>query len=181
MNEKQLKGLGKVISLVLRHKPEVIGITLDKNGWTRVESLLEKMNSAGFPITREQLHLVVETNNKKRFLLSEDGILIRASQGHSVNIDLELAPAIPPPVLFHGTAIKNLMSIRQQGLISGTRLHVHLSDNENTAREVGSRHGSPVVLQVNARKMHEAGHPFFLSDNKVWLTGSVDPAFLVFP
>ena len=181
MNDKHLKGLSKVLSLVLRHKPEVIGITLDQNGWTDVHSLLEKMNTAGFPISPGQLQQIVATNNKQRFGFNADQSRIRARQGHSVQVDPGFQPTIPPARLYHGTALQNLESIRSQGLHSGSRNHVHLSDNAVTAMQVGARHGKPVLLEVDAGPMHAAGFDFYISDNGVWLTDSVPRTYLIFP
>lgn len=170
----------KFLSLLLRHKPEKIGLTLDENGWADVEELIAKANAQGKRLTRELLDRVVAENDKKRFAFSEDGKRIRASQGHSVEVDLALSPQVPPETLFHGTATRFLDSIKQQGLIPGNRQHVHLSLLQETAVSVGKRHGKVVVLVVQAGAMQRAGHKFFVSENGVWLTERVPVEFLVF-
>jgi putative RNA 2'-phosphotransferase len=173
--------LSKFLSLVLRHEPERIGISLDPQGWVAVDDLLAAAARAGKPISREQLDLVVATNDKKRFALSPDGSRIRASQGHSVEVDLALPPVVPPERLFHGTATRFLDAIRAEGLRSQSRQHVHLSPDEETAVKVGQRHGRPAILVVLAGAMHSAGHLFYRSDNGVWLTAAVPPEYLEFP
>ena len=179
--DRDLVRISKFLSLVLRHEPEHAGLTLDPNGWIGVDELLAGTARAGVPISPEVLRTVVETNDKKRFAFSEDGLRIRASQGHSVEVDLDLAPASPPAVLFHGTATRFLDSIRAQGLLRQERRHVHLSKDEATAIKVGSRHGKPVILRVRSQEMHGDGHLFYLSANGVWLTEAVPPAYLEFP
>jgi len=169
----------KLLSLVLRHDPGAIGITLDEQGWVDVELLLEAIAvRKGKPVDRATLEEIVATNDKKRFAFSEDGKRIRASQGHSLNVDLDLQATEPPSELFHGTATRFLESIMEKGLIPGERQHVHLSADEITAHKVGSRHGKPVILKVDCRAMRVAGSEFFLSANGVWLTASVLPQFL---
>lgn len=163
----------KFLSLVLRHRPEHIGITLDPAGWVAVDELLAAARRTGFPLDR-----VVAENDKRRFAFSADGASIRASQGHSVGVDLGLAPRTPPDVLFHGTAARFLESIRSEGLKPGSRTHVHLSPDEATARTVGRRHGSPVVLRVEAGAMHRDGHEFLCSENGVWLAQAVPARYL---
>lgn len=165
---------------MLRHKPEAIGIRLDAAGWTSVAELLRAAGEHGTPLTRASLREIVETNDKRRFELSPDGERIRASQGHSVSVELGYAPAAPPAILYHGTPRGNLGSIRERGLLRGRRHHVHLSSDAEIARRVGSRRGAPVVLRVRAAAMHDAGHEFFLSANGVWLTDFVPPEFLIF-
>ena len=171
----------KFLSLVLRHEPGKIGMTLDSNGWVDVEVLLDKLRQHGKQIDRQILEHVVATNDKKRFSFSEDGQRIRANQGHSVEVDLALPPQVPPDVLFHGTATRFLDPIREKGLIPGSRQHVHLSRDEATAVKVGQRHGKPVVLVVRAGEMHVEGLAFYCSDNGVWLTEHVAPRFIDFP
>ena len=178
MNDKQIVTTSKFLSLVLRHDPSALGITLDSNGWADVEKLLELMNARKKPLTREQLEQVVAANNKKRFAFSEDGSRIRANQGHSIEIDLALSPLPPPETLYHGTATRFLDSIMEKGLLSGSRQHVHLSQDLATAMNVGMRHGKPVVLIVDCAGMSEAGHAFYRSENHVWLTESVPTTFL---
>jgi putative RNA 2'-phosphotransferase len=175
---KELVGRSKFLSLVLRHQPEVIGLTLDESGWTSVDELLAKAAAAGTPIDRATLDEIVATNEKKRFTLSDDGTRIRAAQGHSVEVALGIEPVVPPDMLYHGTATRFLDSIRTQGLIPGSRQQVHLSGDEATAVAVGQRHGKPVVLRVAAGRMHAAGYAFYRADNGVWLTDTVPPGFL---
>jgi putative RNA 2'-phosphotransferase len=173
--------MSKFLSLVLRHKPEEIGLTLDQNGWADVEELIRLANLRGTRLTSALLQQVVSENDKKRFALSDDGLRIRASQGHSVDIDLALSPAAPPEVLYHGTASRFIDSIRTSGLHSANRRHVHLSLDVPSATKVGQRHGKPVVLVVKAGAMAAAGHAFFLSANGVWLTEKVPVEFIDFP
>lgn len=173
--------ISKLLSLVLRHEPETIGLSLDAQGWTSVDDLIARANAHGNTLTREILAAVVATSDKQRFALSSDGSRIRANQGHSVGVDLGLAVREPPSTLFHGTADRFLASIRAQGLVRGSRHHVHLSRDEATAVVVGSRHGRPVILNVQAGRMHAAGHVFHLTDNGVWLTDAVPPEFIDFP
>ena len=173
--------VSKFLSLVLRHAPEKIGLTLDQNGWADVDELLNMMASNGKGVSRELLERVVAENDKKRFAFSDDGLRIRASQGHSVEIELDLPPAIPPDTLYHGTASRFIDSIRSQGLKPGSRQHVHLSSDVTTATKVGQRHGKPVVLIVRAKEMISAGHTFYVSENKVWLTDRVPTEFIDFP
>lgn len=173
--------LSKFLSLVLRHDPARIGITLDSAGWTDVAALLAAAAAHGTSITRAQLAEIVATSDKQRFALSPDGERIRANQGHSVEVELELAPATPPAILYHGTVDRFLPAIRDQGLIKGARHHVHLSADLTTAEKVGGRRGKPVILTVRAAEMVEAGCPFFVSQNGVWLTDHVPPTFIRFP
>ena len=178
---KELVKESRFLSLVLRHDPGAAGIQLDAQGWVEVDVLLAALQARGHKVDLETLKEIVETNEKRRFAISEDGLRIRASQGHSVEVDLELAPAEPPAELFHGTASVNLPSIREQGLLKGSRQHVHLSLDRQTALQVGSRHGRAVVLIVNARQMHADGFQFYLSANKVWPTNRVPAKYLTFP
>jgi putative RNA 2'-phosphotransferase len=171
----------KFLSLVLRHEPARIGIALDSAGWTDVDALLAASAAHGVAITRDELVQIVATSDKQRFALSPDGARIRANQGHSVEVELELAPATPPAILYHGTVDRFLDSIRAQGLIKGERHHVHLSADLATAQKVGGRRGKPVVLAVRAAEMVAAGHPFYVSENGVWLTDAVPVTFVDFP
>ncbi|QEH36431.1 RNA 2'-phosphotransferase [Aquisphaera giovannonii] len=171
----------KFLSLVLRHKPEEIGLVLDANGWADVEALIRRSNDHGVRLTRPLLDRIVAENDKTRFAFSEDGARIRASQGHSVDVDLALPPASPPDFLYHGTATRFLDSIRAGGLHPANRRHVHLSPDAETATKVGRRHGKPVVLVIRTGEMAEAGHLFYLSANGVWLTDRVPAAFIDFP
>jgi putative RNA 2'-phosphotransferase len=168
----------KFLSLVLRHEPAKAGLTLDSSGWVGVDELLAGCAAAGVAITRAELAKIVAQNDKQRFAFSDNGQRIRANQGHSVEIDLKLAPAVPPEHLFHGTADRFLAQIRRHGLSKQQRHHVHLSATRETAIEVGKRHGRPVVLRVAAGEMARQGHPFYCSANGVWLTDSVPPQFL---
>jgi putative RNA 2'-phosphotransferase len=169
------------LSLVLRHQPETIGVTLDSEGWIAIAELLAACAAHGKPITRELLEEVVATNDKRRFSISPDGVRIRANQGHSVDVDLGLTPQEPPDLLFHGTVAKFLDSIRRSGLIKGTRHHVHMSADEQTAGKVGQRRGQPVILIIEAARMSRAEHAFFQSDNGVWLVDAVPAEYLRFP
>jgi len=179
--DPDLVRLSKFMSLVLRHKPQEIGLELDANGWADVDELIARANVRGVRLNRQILQTVVETNDKQRFALSDDGTRIRASQGHSIEVDLALAPRQPPEILFHGTTSRFLESIRRQGLLRGKRQHVHLSPDEATATKVGQRHGKPVILRILAEQMHQAGRQFYLSANGVWLTEHVPCQYLVFP
>jgi len=167
----------KFLSLVLRHEPEKIGLQLDPQGWVSIDELLSKA-APHLRMTASLLHEVVRTSDKQRFAISEDGTRIRANQGHSIPIELGLLPQTPPEQLYHGTATRFLESIQRQGLLRGDRHHVHLSADRETAIKVGTRHGKPVVLVVQAGDMHHAGHVFFKSDNGVWLVEHVPSAFL---
>ena len=178
--KEQDKSLSKFLSLILRHKPQTIGLTLNKQGWASVEELLTKANAHQVPLTLEKLQTIVETNDKSRFLFSEDGTHIRASQGHSIQVDLQLNKVEPPPILYHGTAQQNIDSIKAKGLLKGQRHHVHLSADPLTAKNVGGRYGKPVVIQVQAEKMHLQGFAFYQSQNGVWLTDHVPPPYLEF-
>ena len=171
----------KFLSLVLRHQPEIIGLQLDEQGWATVDELLRCSQHGPQPLTQGLLDEIVRTNDKQRFAFSSDGLRIRANQGHSIEVDLALSPLEPPEVLYHGTAERNIVSIRQKGLIKGQRQHVHLSRDEQTATKVGQRHGKPIVLTVRAGEMHRQGHLFYRSDNGVWLTDHVPPQFISFP
>lgn len=176
--KKDLVQRSRFLSLVLRHKPEKIGICLDQHGWVDVQELLAACRKHGIFITLETLTNIVETNDKQRFSFSEDRQKIRANQGHSISIDLNLQPIKPPPVLYHGTASRFLPSIRKQGLLKGNRHHVHLSTDPVTARTVGQRYGKPVVLRILAREMDKDGYTFFLTANGVWLTEHVPVKYL---
>jgi len=171
----------KRLSYVLRHRPDSIGVTLDPNGWIDVDALLAALGRHGPAVDRALLERVVAGNDKQRFAFSPDGLRIRASQGHSVAVDLALTPQQPPPVLYHGTASRFMKSILAEGLRAGARQHVHLSRDVDTAKRVGTRHGVPVVLTVDAARMARDGAVFYLSDNGVWLTDAVAPRYLQLP
>lgn len=173
----KLDDLSKYISRILRHRPEDANIRLDEHGWANVEELLTGMNAAGRKIDREILEEIVRTDKKQRYSFNEGRTLIRANQGHSIPVDVELVRQEPPEFLYHGTALRFLDSIRQQGLLPMGRLYVHLSADVETARVVGGRHGRPVILKVRSGDMHRDGHPFFRSQNGVWLVKKVDTAY----
>jgi len=176
---KNDKKISKFLSLVLRHKPEEIGLTLDDNGWADVAELLKKAKGH-YTFSLEDLQRVVADNDKQRFAFSEAGKRIRANQGHSIEVDLALTVATPPPLLYHGTASRFLDSIMKEGLKPMGRHDVHLSELFTTAMAVGTRHGKPVVLEVNAERMHNDGIEFRQSANGVWLTAIVEPKYLTF-
>ncbi|MCW4469693.1 RNA 2'-phosphotransferase [Flavobacterium sp. MFBS3-15] len=178
MSEKDTKQISKFLSYVLRHKPEAIGLTLDANGWADVTVLLEKMHKHGTKIDMELLNHVVDTNSKKRFSFNDAKDRIRASQGHSLEIELGYEPLAPPEILYHGTAGHNVEAILKEGIRKGNRHHVHLSLDKATATNVGGRHGKPVILEVLALQMHNDGYEFFLSENGVWLTDGVPAGYI---
>ena len=176
---KRMKNTSKFISLILWHKPEVIGISLDEHGWADVEELIAGVNrSEGHFLDMETLEEIVRMDEKQRYSFNEDHTLIRANQGHSIPVDVELEEKTPPDVLWHGTGEKYVSSIDMQGLIPKSRLYVHLSSDVETAKKVGSRHGKPVIYQIDCRKMTEDGFRFYLSANKVWLTKAVPAEYL---
>ncbi|EEF58657.1 RNA 2'-phosphotransferase [Pedosphaera parvula] len=177
MSSRTVK-ISKFLSLVLRHEPGRIGIQLDSAGWVDVDELLRACTAHQFPFSRDELNQVVATNDKKRFAFSEDGKRIRANQGHSVEVELQYEPSVPPEILYHGTADRFLASIQQDGLIKGNRHHVHLSTELSTAISVGQRHGRPLVFRVLAGQMHRSGHQFFVSANGVWLADHIPANFL---
>ncbi|BCK69883.1 putative RNA 2'-phosphotransferase [Streptomyces libani subsp. rufus] len=179
MNTQRSVRLSKYLAKHLRHEPERIGISLDAQGWVPVAELMAAAARHGFPFTREELAAVVAGNDKQRYAL--DGDRIRANQGHSVPVDLDLPPAVPPAHLFHGTVARSVAAIREEGLRPMSRHAVHLSPDRETATRVGARRGKPVVLTVDAGAMHRAGHVFRVSANGVWLTSRVPAPFLRFP
>lgn len=172
--------ISKFLSLVLRHKPETIDLKLDENGWADTDRLIYGMQKANYSMDIELLKGIVESSDKKRFKFNDDFTKIRANQGHSIDIDLNLEAKTPPEILYHGTAARNLDSIKQHGLLKQNRHHVHLSGDTETARTVGMRYGKPVVLTIEARMMHKEGISFYQSDNGVWLTEFVDPKYIKF-
>ncbi|MDN3238144.1 RNA 2'-phosphotransferase [Glycomyces tritici] len=179
MDDRRLVKVSKYLSRHLRHEPERLGIELDEHGWVEVDALLKALEDRNFQVTREELEEVVARNDKQRFAL-RDG-RIRANQGHTVDVDLGLAPAAPPPVLYHGTVGGFVATIREEGLKAMDRHHVHLSPDRETAVKVGSRRGKPVVLVIDAERMAGAGHAFYKSENGVWLTDHVPAWAVMFP
>lgn len=161
--------LSVFISLILRHKPETIGIKLDDYGYADVNELIEKINNTGRNINIEILEQIVKEDNKQRYSFNDDRSKIRANQGHSINVNVELRELEPPRFLYHGTATRFLDNIKKEGIVSKSRLYVHLSNDIDTAVQVGKRHGVPVVLKINTGKMYENGYKFYLSENNIWL------------
>lgn len=178
MDVKQAKAISKYLSYILRHDPADAGITLDENGWTDVAILIKELGVRFPGLDIPALEYIVATNNKQRFAFNEDKTRIRASQGHSVEVELNYLAQEPPTVLFHGTPLRNLAAILAEGLKKGERHHVHLSQNVTTALQVGARHGSPTILKIHSGKMFKDGYVFYLSANEVWLTAHVPPAYI---
>lgn len=179
MTDKEKNNISKFLSLVLRHKPEEIGLILDDEGWASVNELIEKINNTGLALAFEDLKEVVETNDKKRFVFSNDFSMMRANQGHSIDVDLKLEPVTPPTILYHGTAEKNIASILKKGILKQDRNYVHLSTDIDTATKVGMRYGKPVIIEVAALEMSKNGYLFYLSENNVWLTDFIDNEFIL--
>lgn len=177
--EKHFKEVSKFISLVLRHKPETIGIALDKHGYASASELLCGLRKHGEKLSREQLELIVALDDKKRYSYNMTHTLIRANQGHSINVNLNLSPLTPPDVLLHGTGVKYLGGIIVQGIIAKSRQYVHLTDNYNVAKITGGRHGDSIVLEVDALQMYKDGFSFFQSENGVWLTNEVPAKYII--
>ncbi|QIE60866.1 RNA 2'-phosphotransferase [Rasiella rasia] len=178
MSEKQQTHISKFLSLVLRHKPETIGVQLDQNGWVDINELIEKSNKYGIKFNRETLNHIVATNSKKRFAINNKLDKIRASQGHSIEIELGYTSQKPPRTLFHGTSEKSVQSILKKGLKRQNRQHVHLSSDIETAKKVGQRHGKPYIFKVFAEQMFNDNLEFFISENGVWLTENVPEKYL---
>ena len=170
----------KYLSYILRHRPDALGLKLTKDGWLDIAQFIEACQKKNISFSQEDIRYIVENNNKNRFAYSDDGLRIRASQGHSVkNVKIPMASKIPPPVLYHGTTTRFLNSILKKGLLPKTRHHVHLSKDIKTALSVGGRHGDPELLQINAADMYASGnHTFYLSENNVWLTDTVPVKYL---
>lgn len=173
--------ISKYLSYILRHNPGDIGVTPDQAGWVHVDTLLARSSKQGLTFSREELEEVVNRSSKQRFALSEDGAYIRANYGHSIDIDPGYTPKEPPEKLYHGTASRNLRSIREKGLHSGNRQYVHLSVTRDDAIAVGQRHGRPVVLTIHSLKMFEEGISFYQSESGIWLTKRVPPEYITFP
>ena len=178
MNKRSLERTSRLLSLVLRHQPEAVGVNLDPSGWIDVDTLLSALAANGHALTRPDLEEIVRTNDKQRFALDTTGNRIRANQGHSLPVELGLAPRTPPDVLYHGTGERAVASILEHGLERRGRTHVHLSGDPATARKVGARHGAPVVFRVDASAMQRDGHEFLQSANGVWLTDAVPAGYL---
>lgn len=178
--ERRLERISKFISMILRHRPEVIGITLDEHGWADVNELIKGINDTGEEVefSKATLETIVKTDKKQRYSFSQDKTLIRANQGHSIPVDVELEKKEPPKVLYHGTGVKSVKAIQEQGLLPMERLYVHLSIDVKTATNVGKRHDTPVIFQVNAEQMQKDGYDFFQSVNGVWLTKEVPAKYL---
>lgn len=172
-----LRDISRFMSLILRHKPETIGICLDEHGWANVNKLIEGI-AKRYEFNMDILEQIVRTDEKGRYSFNEDKTLIRANQGHSIQVDVELDEVEPPTELWHGTGEKYVESIDKQGLISKSRLYVHLSKDEDTAIKVGQRHGKPVLYIVQAEEMYKDGYKFYLSKNGVWLTKEVPVKYL---
>lgn len=172
-----LQSISKYISLILRHKPWVIGIKLDENGWAKVDELIKGI-AKDRKFDMAMLEEIVRTDNKQRYAFSADKSLIRANQGHSVSVDVELKEKQPPEILWHGTGEKFEASIDKNGLVSKNRLYVHLSQDEETAAKVGERHGKPVLYNVFAKRMYDDGYKFYISENGVWLTEKVPARYI---
>ncbi len=175
---KRLIKTSRFLSLVLRHRPELLGLTLDQEGWVSVAELIRRTGEAGRPLTEDELAWIVENDEKRRYSFSEDRSRIRANYGHSLEVELDSAARRPPDVLFHGTATSSLGSILSQGIVPGRRQYVHLSSDPETALMVGQRHGTPVVLRVAAAEMHEKGCSFFETGTGIWLTARVPAEFI---
>lgn len=182
MNEKTAKSVSKFLSLVLRHSPETIELKLDENGWADVDELILKCNKKGSQnqMTAELLDYVVENNDKKRFAFNDDKTKIRASQGHSISVELNLNEAEPSEFLYHGTVEKFLENIQKEGLQKMSRQHVHLSKDRETAIKVGGRRGVPQILTIKSGEMFKDGFKFYLSENNVWLTDEVPAKYIEF-
>jgi len=181
MTDKEIIKTSKFLSLILRHEPEVVGLKLGEAGWVNVNDLLEAVSRHGTSLTLDELKHIVATSDKKRFAFSEDGQRIRASQGHSVEVDLQYPPQTPPEILYHGTATRFLDGIRKDGLQKMGRHDVHLSAETRVTVQVGSRHGKPALLTIRAGDMHRVGFVFRCSANGVWLVNQVPPEFIEFP
>ena len=177
-----MKRRSRLLSLVLRHAPETVGITLDENGYANVDELIPAMDKALTlqPFDFEILSSIVETSDKQRFAFNEDKTMIRANQGHSIKVDLELEEQVPPEVLYHGTAEHNKKNIYKKGILKLKRNHVHLSRKPTTARDVGSRHGKAIILKINTAAMYNDGKKFYKSENNVWLTDKVETKYILY-
>lgn len=177
---KLLNETSKFLSYVLRHEPQAIGLALDTEGWADINELISCANKSGKAIDRDLIQRVVDTSDKKRFSISEDGLRIRAAQGHSTaSVAITYPEKVPPEFLYHGTATRFLEAIKKEGLKPQERQYVHLSEDEQTAIAVGQRYGKPVVLKIEALRMYQQGFKFFQAENGVWLTDKVNANFLI--
>lgn len=176
--KSELIEISKFLSLILRHKPESIGVSMSPDGWVKINELIEAAQKHKINLTKELIDEVITTNDKQRFTYSSDGESIRANQGHSIHIQLELQPIKPPDTLYHGTAVRFMEEIRKKGLLKMNRQHVHLSHLKTTAYDVGKRHGKPIILIIDAQTMSQDGYEFYVSKNGVWLTKHVPPQYL---
>lgn len=174
-----LTQISKFLSMILRHKPEVIGITLDEHGWGNVDEIIAGIKQQYPGFNMQKLEEIVRTDNKQRYSFNDNKTLIRANQGHSIPVDVELKETTPPDILYHGTATRFVESIDKVGLKAMSRLYVHLSKDIETANKVGARHGSPFIYLVDAKAMHDDGYQFYLSENGVWLTKEVPVKYLI--
>lgn len=181
MDKKREVHLSKFISLLLRHNPGLIGLELDKNGWASTDELIAKSAGKGNVFDLEDLKFIVQNCDKQRYTFNDDFTKIRANQGHSIKVDLELSAVVPPEILYHGTATRNLESIIKNGINKGSRNHVHLSPDKATATKVGMRHGKVVVLKIKSGQMFRDGFKFFISKNGVWLTDFIEPEYIIPP
>lgn len=178
--DPKLTQLSKFLSYILRHRPQSIGLSLDKNGWLSVSELIEQANKHGYQINRKILNRIIRESSKQRFILDYKGESIRAGYGHTIDVDLELNPKIPPDILYHGTAQASAKAIKREGINAGSRNFVHLSVEKEDARYVGSRHGKPVILKIEAKTMAEEGYNFYQSESEpgIWLTKEVPAKFI---
>lgn len=174
--DERLTRLSKTLAYVLRHRPDAVGLELDSAGWVEIAVLLSSMADAGHAIDEADIDRIVNGSEKRRYEVQAGRI--RAAQGHSVDVELGLEPKVPPAVLYHGTVDRFLEAIRTDGLRAGERNHVHLSADVSTARQVGERRGAPVVLGIDAKRMHVDGHAFWLASNGVWLAEHVPPGYI---
>lgn len=180
MNDRLIQ-ISKFLSYVLRHNPAALDLSVDPGGWVDVNTLLERSREDGRPLRRAQIRQIIAASEKKRFALSDDGTKIRANYGHSIDVDLALSPTFPPDCLYHGTTHRALSSIRNEGLHPQSRQYVHLSTTREEAASVGQRHGTPVVLPIDAPALHDAGYALYHSADSVWLVRHVPPSFIRFP
>ncbi|MCT6589341.1 RNA 2'-phosphotransferase [Pantoea dispersa] len=176
---KKYTDISKFLSYLLRHQPEAVGLSLDKDGWAVITDLILCAKQEGYILDPDIIQAVITSSDKKRFILSDDGLHIRAAQGHSTQqVDIAYQEKTPPDILYHGTATRFISEIREQGLLPMSRQYVHLSTDEVTAIQVGQRHGKPLVLKIKALTMYEQGFKFFQAENGVWLTSSVPYQFI---